>query len=499
MKFHYPTFRVQKTDHLKPDDSRAGDIFSRLGYKLWDAVADLVDNSVDAGATNVLVRFVRSADGVHSVLIVDNGHGMDSAELKEAMRFGSKLPKNSKQLGKYGIGLKSASLSQAEVVTVLSKRAGCYSGRRWTLKNIKAHWKCEVLVERDVQAVFKGHFGEITFKPAGTIIIWEQLEHLRALPQNLDKVLEHAIDQLAIELGIRFHRFIEAKRLSVSIDQQFAGESEPLVRRNVTALNPFAYDASGHVDYPVPLTLKLGTASVVAHLHVWPPKSRSPGYRLGGGKVALRQGFYFYRNDRVIQAGGWNGLRADDGEPHLSLARVCVDLPAAVDSMFKLDVTKSTLDPTPQFHQALLSAKRGDVTMSRYLDDAQRAYRKQKRKDAARFPYIPGSGLPARARKAIEAILSEKGTGRTRKVQLRWAVLDPDELVAVDPEGSGIILNSSFRKRLDEGRTGDAPALKMALLFLLQDELAKTFTTKKASNWLQRVNQALIAAMKREG
>ena len=86
---------------------------------------------------------------------------------------------------------------------------------------------------------------------------------------------------------------------------------------------------------------------MVAECHIWPPQSHALGYRLGGGKVALRQGFYFYRNNRVIQAGGWNGVRGDDGEPHLSLARVKIDLPSELDSMFKLDVTKSRLDPSP--------------------------------------------------------------------------------------------------------------------------------------------------------
>jgi hypothetical protein len=182
--------------------------------------------------------------------------------------------------------------------------------------------------------------GQFRISRNGTIIIWERLEHLRALPQNLEKVLENTIDVLCVELGIRFHRFIESKRLRLLIDQQFVGEKAPEIQRIVSPLNPFSYPASGRNDYPVTLKLNIGGTKVAAKCHIWPAKSTSPGYRLGGGKVALRQGFYFYRNDRVIQAGGWNRIRADDGEPHLSLARVEIDLPAALDSMFKLDVTK---------------------------------------------------------------------------------------------------------------------------------------------------------------
>ena len=143
-------FDVSSTESLPPDEAKAGDIFSRLGYKIHDAIADLVDNSVDAKASVVLIRFVRSPNGIHSVIIADNGSGMDAADLQEAMRFGSRSTKSSTQLGKYGIlyGLKSASLSQAEVVTVLSRRGNAYVGRRWKLENIKKNWASEILDPR---------------------------------------------------------------------------------------------------------------------------------------------------------------------------------------------------------------------------------------------------------------------------------------------------------------------------------------------------------------
>jgi len=363
MSDEYPKFEVSRTESLPPDERKAGDIFSRLGYKLPDAVADLVDNSVDAKAKKVLIRFVRHATGIHSVIIADNGEGMSSSQLLKAMRFGSDTPKSDHQLGKYGIGLKSASLSQAECVTVLTRVGGSFSGCRWTLKNLKNKWTCEVLAEAGVKKALGGNFGHVQIKSSGTVVIWERLEHLRALPQNIDRVMEKAVNDLCIELGIRFHRFIEAKKLAIAIDQQFAGEGAPETSRLVTPLNPFFYPVSGHAAYPITLKLKIGGVGVNVECHIWPPKSNSPGYKLGGGKVALRQGFYFYRNDRVIQAGGWNGLLADDGEPHQSLARVSVDLPAKLDSMFKLDVMKSHLDPSPQFLQALSAAKTSGISM----------------------------------------------------------------------------------------------------------------------------------------
>jgi hypothetical protein len=494
--FEYPTFQVAGTDILPPDETRSADIFSRLGYKFWDAVADLVDNSVDAGASHVLVRFVRSDSNVERVIIADNGSGMDDDELREAMRFGSRSKKNQRQLGKYGIGLKSASLSQAEVVTVLSKRKSKLVGRRWKIENIKRGWECERLAAPGLRAIFATDFGELVIRQSGTIIVWERLEHLRALPQNLDKVLEKTIKQLRIELGIRFHRFIDDNRLTLLVDQQFPGDPEPEIQQTITSLHPFSYGQSPRSGYPAKLPLIIDDTRLIVRCHIWPSKSTAPGYRLGGGKIALRQGFYFYRNDRVIQAGGWNGLRADDGEPHLSLARVEISLPATLDSMFKLDVTKSTLDPSPRFLEALLTARSGEITFPKYLETADAVYRQQKKKDGARFPFVPGSGLPTRAIRAIAGILREKGTGPVSKVGFRWKRLDHDEMFRVDSAANTVLLNTIFRSDLTEGNSNDAPVLKVALMFLVQDHLEKARRTKSASDWLQRVNFALIAALK---
>lgn len=496
MAIEHLRFECSDVETLEPDEAKAGDIFSRLGYKIHDAIADLVDNSIDAEAAAILVRFVRTNDGIRSVIIADDGHGMDAAELREAMRFGSRTTRSEKQLGKYGIGLKSASLSQAESVTVLSRRGRSFVGRRWTLENVKKDWSCEVLKDAGIRAAFRLSLGGVENASSGTMVIWERLEHLRALPQNLDKVLEATRKDLATELGIRFHRFLAKGRTKIVIDEHLLGEDEPLIQLEVSPLDPFSYEVSGHPDYPITMKFVVSGVHVEAECHIWPPKSKSSGYRLGGGKVAMRQGFYFYRNDRVIQAGGWNGHRADDSEPHLSLARVKIDLPAKLDSLFKLDVTKSHLDPSPEFFAALTAVSAKGVTFSKYIELAYRAYRKQKVIDGAKFPFVPGTGIPSRARGAIAALLSEKGAGRAKKVTFRWSTLDHDEMFRVAPEEDCIMLNSRFRRDICEGRSTDAPVLKIVLMFLLQAELDKAFLTQKSASWLQKINQSLIAAMK---
>jgi len=492
-------FRAEASESLPPDDQKAGEIFGRLGYRFADAVADLVDNSLDAGARNVHVRFVHSTSGIHSVVIADDGAGMNDGELKEAMRFGSKSVKSGSHLGKYGIGLKSASLSQADKVTVLSRRGRAACGRRWTLPNVKKNWSCDILNPTKVRAVLEAPVGQVRFRKSGTVVVWEELEHLKALPSNIEKVLDRTIRELQTELGIRFHRFLQTAKLTIGIDQQLGIEQPSDIPIFVSPLDPFGYDEeqSPNKKYPLTLSLLIGTTKLNAECHIWPPKTNALNYKLGGGKVALRQGFYFYRNDRIIQAGGWNQLRVDDSEPHLSLARVKIDLPAALDSKFKLDVTKSRLDPAPEFTSAMDSARGKDgIDFHRYLLDAQGAYRKNKIQDGARFPVIPGSGLSAKARSAIESILREPGTRKPQKISFKWTNLDLDELVRVDLVGHAILLNSHFRNQIKEGQSKDASVLKITLMFLLQEEFGKAFLTKTSTEKLQRINQALIASMK---
>ncbi len=108
-------------ESILPDPERTKEAFSRIGYSLEEAIADLVDNSVDAGATDVLVRLLYDRKNIRRVFVVDNGRGMSEETLRRAMQFGSTLRHKRNDLGKYGIGLKSASLSQCDQFSVLRR------------------------------------------------------------------------------------------------------------------------------------------------------------------------------------------------------------------------------------------------------------------------------------------------------------------------------------------------------------------------------------------
>src|SRR5262249_24029384 len=156
-------------------------------------------------------------------------------------------------------------------------------------------------------------------------------------------------------------------RLTIDLECVEAGSLKVGSRTSVDALKPFKYDVSGAPGYPVDFAVSVDSVpQVTFRAHIWPPKSSSLNYVLDR-RVAVREGFYFYRNDRLIQAGGWNGMR-DPAEPHLSLARVACDLPVTLDNVVSLDVQKSSVVLPALFIERLETARADNgTTFSQFI------------------------------------------------------------------------------------------------------------------------------------
>lgn len=482
-------------EKISPNHKKEADLYSRIGYRLEEAVADLVDNSIDARAKNVLIRFQTHTGGIHSVVIADDGDGMDERQLREAMRIGSDSNKGQEQLGKYGTGLKSASLSQARSVTVLSRQKGVAIGRRWTHESIASGWMCEVLSPAQCKTALDMDLGPVDNETSGTLVIWEQLEHLRAARNSVRKVVDRARRSVRIELGIKFHRLLEAGKATVWIDEADVLEDGGGEPESVRALNPFP-ESTGRAGYPLELSAKVSEkgAALQMKLHIWPAKSKETGYRLGGGKVASRQGFYFYRNDRLIQAGGWNGLQSDDSEPHLSLARVSIELPARLESLFKLDIGKSMMDPPANFALALEEGETGK-TFRKYLQHAESAYRNHQKQQSAKFKFTCGAGVHAAVRRKVRAALSETGLPAPLDVEVIWKALPGDELVRVGTAPARVELNNVFRKVLEKDSLPATNLVKTLFVLLFQEEMGKAFMTEPSRDRMRRINQALLSTI----
>ena len=315
-----------------------------LGYSTAAALADVIDNSVSAGATEVRVKFEWGGQESR-ISILDNGRGMDDAELETAMTLGAKSPLDERaptDLGRFGMGLKTASFSQCRCLTVASRRMdGPVSCLRWDLDAIAASpdgWK-----------MFEGPaFGSDAFvEPIetlchGTIVLWERLDRIVTPGYDLDHFAS-LVDDVELRLAMVFHRLLEGPS---PIFRLFIND------RLVSPWDPFM---TGHPAKPwqSPVAQLITPSGLVeAQCHVLPHKDRisEDEYRKAGGPEGWtsQQGFYVYRNRRLLLAGGWLGLgqgRSWNREEPQRLARIRLDIPNTADSTWKIDVKKSTARP----------------------------------------------------------------------------------------------------------------------------------------------------------
>lgn len=316
-----------------------------LGYSTPAALADIIDNSISGGADEVRVNFHWA--GIDSrISVLDNGRGMDDAALEGAMRLGDRSPlarRDASDLGRFGLGLKTASFSHCRVLTVASLAAG---GRicclRWDLDAIAASRDDLWVLYEGPRPGSEAHLSTLGAQSSGTLVLWEHLDRIVTPGYSADAFLDLA-DTVRRHLGMVFHRFLEGPtpRLRVFIND-----------RAVKPWDPFLL---GHPSKPweSPLATVTGTAGAVqVQCHVLPHRDMltEAEFDAAGGPEGWtsQQGLYVYRNERLLIAGGWLGLgqgRSWNREESYRLARIRVDIPNTADAEWKIDIRKSTARP----------------------------------------------------------------------------------------------------------------------------------------------------------
>jgi len=315
-----------------------------LGYSTGAALADIIDNSISAGASEVRLDF--SWDGPFSrITVLDNGLGMSDAELESAMRLGDKNPLDTRMahdLGRFGMGLKTASFSQCRRLTVASIKDGATSCLRWDLDELAANpdggW---LLFEGPAQGS-KPFIAGLNGKKSGTVVMWEQMDRVVTAGFTSNDFHDH-IDTVESHLAMVFHRLLQGPRAKLKL---------LLNGRTVLPWDPFM---TGHPAKPwtSPPTKHLTDCGIVAvQAHVLPHRDKltATEFDINAGPAGwtAQQGFYVYRNERLLVAGGWLGLgnsRAWNREEAHRLARIRLDIPNTADADWKIDVRKSTARP----------------------------------------------------------------------------------------------------------------------------------------------------------
>jgi hypothetical protein len=356
-----------------PSARRLMESLRDIGYDLNAAVADLVDNSIDADAENIAIDVGLDLEGGW-LRISDDGVGMTEGQLDEAMRYGSARDYEPDDLGHFGLGLKTASLSQARRLTVASRSSmrGPIRIRRWDLDHVARvdSWDVQTLRARDCSTVLTDPLsGRI-----GTVVLWERLDRIVGARtpggSAATRRLEAAADGIAEHLAMVFHRFLAGEAPGAPLVIRVAG-------RTLRPWDPFARSEAVTRRLPQQVVLfdHAGSAHEIAvQPYVLPNQhhfSSPEAHDLAGGprRWNRQQGLYIYRHHRLIQSGGWNRLRTMD--EHAKLARIAIDIPPETDAAFRINVSKMTVGLPEGVRPQLRSLVAGVVSA------AQDAYRRR--------------------------------------------------------------------------------------------------------------------------
>jgi hypothetical protein len=332
------------SEPLRPNLNNFIDSIREVGYSTEEAISDIIDNSISSLATSIQISALENP--TLRISILDNGNGMNENELIEAMRLSSKGPNDERtknDLGRFGLGLKMASFSQCKKLTVFSKKDLNIKGFQWDLDFIaeKGDWYIKVIDSQD--EIYINEIDELNKFENGTIVIWENIDKIDNLNFNDELV------KIKYHIGLIFHKFIEGKntkKIEFSLNNQ-----------KIEFLNPFyeSHPASQKLQV-FPFKYKNGEINITPHLLPHHSKINNENeynkYGLKDGYFKS-QGFYVYREHRLITFGTWWSLLT--ASEAYKLIRIEIDIPNTMDKEWSIDISKSKAKPNSIIRKDLKS------------------------------------------------------------------------------------------------------------------------------------------------
>lgn len=314
---------------LEPEPGILIESLRDIGYSFNSALADIIDNSITAGASKITILAVPLDD--FKIAILDDGEGLNGNDLLQAMKLGSTDPRCERSLndlGRFGLGLKTASFSQCRRLTVVSKKNGATSAYIWDLDHV---------VQDNMWTVLKpDNISDIPYvtemEDSGTLVLWEKLDRLTGSNGtggvNYDRVIGEAQDYLSLV----FHRYLTGepglKRVQIRVNNRALDPVDPFNRCN-TATQP------SRVEMVCPgVTMQ---AFTLPHRSIYASETEYQKYALPGGYLK-NQGVFLYRAKRLILHGTWFGIAKKTALTQL--CRVKIDIGVNQDEAWKIDVKK---------------------------------------------------------------------------------------------------------------------------------------------------------------
>jgi len=318
------------------------------GYSLETSIADLIDNSISAGAKQIEV-LVDTQSNPLTLFIADNGRGMSSAELKENMKFPSSsmdAPRDASDLGRFGLGMKTASFAQTRRFTVISRlqHSKTYHARTWDVEHLKSTGKWNIIINAEAEIrdllsryleLSEGFLNRFDGYIPSTIIVWNGLYKFEKNHDLQDKseIFQKELSETTREyLQLIFHRFLarpETLRIRLNNEQLSPFDPFPESARNISSRQKLLMGDSLRLEGFV-----LPNRSL--------EESKGPSaWTMSHKSLMDMEGIYIYRADRLIVFGGWIGMTKS--APRLQLARLKVEIGNGIDHLFHLNVAKSSI------------------------------------------------------------------------------------------------------------------------------------------------------------
>jgi len=332
-----------KAEIAKPNPKSTINSYRSFGYNLSTAISDIIDNSISANANQIRLDF--KWNGKESFIsICDNGIGMNQTELVLAMTPGSKDPeeeRSEKDLGRFGMGLKTASFSQCKRLTCITKKESYTTIKRcWDIDYINAENEWQL-----IDYISDNSFLEkIENQKSGTLVLWEKLDRIvgnaEAKNESVKKAFYQEMINVKHHLSLVFHKFIESKRIKI-----FFQNTE------IQAYSPFLLNLNPKPEMGQPETF--GNVEITYFILPHMSEIGKTDYENSGGSLGWfqEQGFYIYRGDRLLVAGDWLGL--EKKRDYSKLARIAVNFTNANDFNWHLDIKKSTATPPIEIRKEL--------------------------------------------------------------------------------------------------------------------------------------------------
>lgn len=321
------------------------DSMRAIGYTFNAAVADIIDNSISAESSFVNIYLSPYPSEIY-LAFLDDGEGMDENELKAAMKYGSRSKcdeRKANDLGRFGLGLKSASLSQCTELIVASKKNGIIFADSWNLKIVQAtkSWTLLELEEDEINKL--PCIEKLKEEPRGTLVIWRDFDVIRQINNGQEySGLSDSVNDACDFLGLVFHRYLFAEKLVISVNGYQIDGVDPFLESNkkteIGKPNDITINDEKGVEQHITVTTYL--------LPYLKDLTESDKKKLGGiARISTMQGFYVYRNNRLIIYGTWFGMSYRN--ELAKYARIKVDIPSALDGIWKIDIKKQNAELPP--------------------------------------------------------------------------------------------------------------------------------------------------------